>query len=136
MCGRPLGLRFDASKQNLFISDAYYGLLKLNLKSREIITLFPHEGVVDGIPVRFMNDVAVGENDTLYFTDSSWKWTRRNSRYAVLEATGRGRLISFNMRSKEARTLVSKLFLPNGLEISLDHSCLLVAETTSSRIIR
>ena len=83
-----------------------------------------------------MNDVVVGENNTLYFTDSSWKWARRNSRYAVLEATGRGRLISFNTETRIVRTLVSELFIPNGLETSPDGSFLLVAETTSSRIVR
>lgn len=108
----------------------------MNIKSRQLTTLLESEEENDGLPFRFMNDVAVGENDTLYFTDSSWKWTRRYSRYAVLEATGRGRLVSFNMRTRKTRTLVTNLLIPNGLEMSADGNFLLVAETTSSRITK
>eukprot|EP00795_Rhopilema_esculentum_P003079 gene3079-1365_t len=135
-CGRPLGLRFDKTRENLIICDAYYGLLSLNLKNRSISTLITHEEGVDGIPFRFMNDVTIGEGNMIYFTDSSWKWKRIDSRYAVLEATGRGRVVSFNTETRQRITLLAGLLIPNGLEISKDFSFLLVAETTSSRITK
>ena len=120
----------------MIICDAYYGLLSLNLKNRSISTLITHEEGVDGIPFRFTNDVTIGEGNVIYFTDSSWKWKRKDSRYAVLEATGRGRVVSFNATTKQRTTLLAGLLIPNGLEISKDFSFLLVAETTSSRVTK
>lgn len=108
----------------------------MNLKNRTLTTIISHGETHDGKPFNFFNDVAVGENDTVYFTDSSWKWTRRDSRYAVLEATGRGRLVSFNTRSKEIQTLLDELQIPNGLEIEREMGFLLVGETTASKITK
>ncbi len=135
-CGRPLGIRLDKNNKHLIVCDAYYGLLRINIQSKEIETLISVDEDRDGVPFRFLNDVAISSEDVVYFTDSSWKWQRRNSRYAVLEATGRGRLLSYNMATKETRTLLRDLFIPNGLLLSNEEDFMLVAETTTSRILR
>ena len=129
-------MRFDDSGENLIVCDAYYGLLRVNIANKTIETLVTLEEGIDGLPFHYLNDVAIGENDMVYFTDSSWKWGRRNSRYAVLEATGRGRLVSYNLRTKEKKLLMSGLFIPNGLVISSDKDFLLLTETTKSNVLR
>ena len=129
-------MRLDNSSENLIVCDPYHGLLRVNIAKKTKETLVTLEEGIDGLPFQFMNDVAIGENDMVYFTDTSWKWDRRNSRYEILEATGRGRLVSFNLRTKEKKLLMSGLFLPNGLEISSDKDFLLLTESTKSNVLR
>ena len=129
-------MRFDDSGENLIVCDAYHGLLRVNIENKTIETLVTLKEGIDGLPFNYLNDVAIGENGMVYFTDSSWKWGRRNSRYAVLEATGRGRLVSFNLRTKEKKLLMSGLFIPNGLVMSSNKDFLLLTETTKSNVLR
>ena len=129
-------MRLDNSSENLIVCDPYYGLLRVNIAKKTKETLVTLEEGIEGLPFRFVNDVAIGENDMVYFTDTSWKWDRRNSRYEILEAAGRGRLVSFNLRTKEKKLLMNGLFLPNGLEISSDKDFLLLTESTKSSVLR
>lgn len=75
MCGRPLGLKFNTLTCELYIADAYFGLLVVG----------PSGGVAkqlatsaEGVPFRFTNaldiDTKTGE---VYFTDSSILFQRR-----------------------------------------------------------
>lgn len=75
MCGRPLGLKFNTVTCDLYIADAYFGLLVVG----------PGGGVAkqlatsaEGVPFRFTNaldiDTKTGE---VYFTDSSILFQRR-----------------------------------------------------------
>lgn len=76
-CGRPLGLRFNEVTGDLYIVDAYFGLL----------TVGRHGGVAtqlaagaEGAPFRFTNSVDIDQASGLvYFTDSSTFFQRRFS---------------------------------------------------------
>lgn len=39
ICGRPLGLRFDA-KGSLYVSDAYFGIFKVNMSTGIVYQIF------------------------------------------------------------------------------------------------
>lgn len=75
ICGRPLGLRFDEKTGNLYIADAYFGLLVVG----------PHGGAaehvvasVDGSHFNFTNHLDIDHgNGLVYFTDSSANYPRR-----------------------------------------------------------
>ncbi|MQL96629.1 hypothetical protein Taro_029314 [Colocasia esculenta] len=75
VCGRPLGLQFHRATGNLYIADAYFGLLVAG----------PAGGVAaqvataaDGEPFRFTNGIDIDqENGVVYFTDSSTLFQRR-----------------------------------------------------------
>ena len=135
-CGRPLGIRFDRDEVNLIVCDAYYGLLQVNPDTGEIKTLVSAKVGMDGHPFGFTNDLVVSSENMVYFTDSSWKWNRRDNRYAVIEGTGQGRLMSYNLKTGEKATLMSGLYFANGIELSPDEDFVVVCETSAARIIR
>ncbi|XP_074720292.1 adipocyte plasma membrane-associated protein isoform X4 [Strix uralensis] len=111
MCGRPLGIRVGPNN-TLFVADAYYGLYEVN----------PGTVTRDGRKI--------------YFTDSSSKWQRRDYLYLIMEATDDGRLLEYDMVTKEVKVLMVGLRFPNGVQLSLAEDFVLVQETTMARIRR
>jgi len=73
ICGRPLGLKFDAHG-NLYIADAYFGLLVMSPQGG---VAHPVSTQADGVAFKFTNDLDMDENGTVYFTDSSTRHPRR-----------------------------------------------------------
>ena len=135
-CGRPLGIRFDRDEKKLIVCDAYFGLLQVDPVSGEIKTLVSAKEGMSGHPFGFTNDLVVSSENVVYFTDSSWKWNRRDNRYAVIEGAGQGRLMSYDLKTGEKSTLMSGLYFANGIELSPDEDFVVVCETSAARIIR
>lgn len=74
ICGRPLGLRFDKKSGDLYIADAYLGLMKVGPEGGLATSLTTEaEGVLFG----FTNDLDIDEEGNVYFTDSSTQYQRR-----------------------------------------------------------
>lgn len=73
-CGRPLGLRFDKMSGNLYIADAYFGLMVVGSEGGLATPLATNAD--DGEPIRFANDLAIHENGSIFFTDTSKKYNR------------------------------------------------------------
>ena len=74
-CGRPLGLSFNEKSGDLYIADAYMGLLLVG-SSGGLATSLAKEA--QGIPFKFTNGVVVDQTSGIvYFTDSSTKFQRR-----------------------------------------------------------
>lgn len=73
LCGRPLGLRFDPKTGNLYIADAYYGLLVVGPEGGLASPLATH---VDGQPILFANDLDIHKNGSIFFTDTSKRYNR------------------------------------------------------------
>lgn len=74
ICGRPLGLRFDKKTGDLYIADAYFGLLKVGPEGGLATSLATE---AEGVPLRFTNDLDIDDEGNIYFTDSSTKYQRR-----------------------------------------------------------
>lgn len=74
ICGRPLGLRFDKRKGDLYIADAYFGLLKVGPDGGLATSLVTE---AEGVPLKFTNDLDIDDEGNVYFTDSSTKYQRR-----------------------------------------------------------
>lgn len=72
-CGRPLGLRFDKKTGDLYIADAYHGLMVVGPEGGIATSLATY---VDGKPVLFANDLDIHSNGSIFFTDSSNKYNR------------------------------------------------------------
>lgn len=73
-CGRPLGLRFNNETGDLYIADAYYGLLVVGPQGGLATPLAAHD--VDGGPILFANDLDVHSNGSIFFTDTSRRYDR------------------------------------------------------------
>lgn len=137
-CGRPLGLHFHPSDDDLlYIADSYKGLLLGNVKSGQVKTLVdahhPGEGI---LPMRLTNDVTVLSNGSVFFTDSSSKFDRSNNRMEFLEGTGSGRLLHYNPSNGVVQIALKGLYFANGITTTPNEEHLLISETTRARIIR
>ncbi|CAH3043644.1 unnamed protein product [Pocillopora meandrina] len=135
-CGRPLGMRFDKYGINLIVADAYLGLLEVNPKARTVSTLVPPSPGMNNRPFRFVNDLDIARDRTIYFTDSSSKWQRRQLHYSILEGDNTGRLMAYHPKTGEMEVLMDGLHFANGVQISPDGDHVLVAETGALRIMK
>eukprot|EP00249_Psilotum_nudum_P011005 c22907_g1_i1 orf=153-1334(+) len=133
ICGRPLGLRFREDTGELYIADAYFGLLVVGPEGGEAKSVVSE---AEGVPFNFTNDVAIDADGTVYFTDSSANYQRRRFLMAALSGDDSGRLLSYNPLTEETKVLYRGLQFPNGLAISKDASFLVLSETTTSRLLR
>ncbi|RDX58679.1 Protein STRICTOSIDINE SYNTHASE-LIKE 10, partial [Mucuna pruriens] len=133
-CGRPLGLKFNTVTCNLYIADAYFGLLVVG----------PGGGVAkqlatsaEGIPFRFTNaldiDTKTGE---VYFTDSSILFQRRVYISIILSGDRTGRLLKYVPSTQKVHVLLKGLAFPNGVALSKDNSFVLLAESTTLKLLK
>jgi sugar lactone lactonase YvrE len=129
--GRPLGLVFDHDG-NLIVADAVKGLLSIALNGS--ITALSTQS--EGVPFGCTNDVDVARDGTIYFTDSSWKFPLTQLKADLLEHQPNGRLLVYDSRTIQTRTLLRDLYFANGVAVSRDQSFVLVAETGAYRIRR
>lgn len=67
-------MRFDKKTGDLYIADAYFGLLKVGPEGGQAVPLVTE---AEGGPLRFTNDLDIDEDGNIYFTDSSTKYQRR-----------------------------------------------------------
>ncbi|KAF8043740.1 hypothetical protein BT93_A1916 [Corymbia citriodora subsp. variegata] len=134
VCGRPLGLRFDKKTGDLYIADAYFGLMVVGPEGG-LATLVANEA--EGEPFRFTNDLDIDESeDVIYFTDSSTTFRRRQFMNAFISGVNTGRVMKYDKSSKELKVLLQGLAFPNGVALSEGGLFLLVAESSAGRILR
>lgn len=129
--GRPLGLIFDRNG-NLIVADAMKGLLSVN-KSGEIKLLADE---ADGMKFSCLNDLDIGADGTIYFTEASRKFPMSQHVNDLLEHQPNGRLLALHPQSQKPRTMAEDLYFPNGVAVSPDRTFVLVAETGKYRITR
>lgn len=134
ICGRPLGLRFNQKNGDLYIADAYLGLLVVGATGGLATPLVTE---VQGAALRFTNDMDIDEHEAvIYFTDSSTVFYRRQFIALLLSGDKTGRLMKYDIARKEVTVLLRGLAFANGVVLSKDHSFVLVAETSTCRIMR
>ncbi|PIN18317.1 putative alkaloid synthase/Surface mucin Hemomucin [Handroanthus impetiginosus] len=134
ICGRPLGLRFHPKTGNLYIADAYIGLQVVGPKGGIASPLVTE---VEGQHLRFTNDMDIDEEkDVIYFSDTSTEFYRREFIPSILNVDKTGKLMKYNISSKEVTVLLRGLAFANGVALSKDRSFVLVVETATRRILR
>ncbi|KFK36980.1 hypothetical protein AALP_AA4G196900 [Arabis alpina] len=134
VCGRPLGLAFEKSTGDLYIADAYMGLLKVGPEGGLANQILPRELEES---LRFTNGVDIDpRTGVVYFTDSSTVYQRRNYIGVMMSGDKTGRLMKYDPNTKQVTTLLTNLAFPNGVLLSQNGDYLLVAETATSRILR
>ena len=130
--GRPLGLAFGP-EGTLYVCDAKRGLLGLAPGASEPRTLATEHG---GLPFRLPDDVDVGPDGTVYFSDASSRFGLGQTREDILEHRGAGRLLAFRPSAGRTELLLGGLQFANGVAVSGDGSYLLVNETAAYRVTR
>ncbi|XP_042592298.1 adipocyte plasma membrane-associated protein [Cyprinus carpio] len=135
-CGRPLGIRVGPNG-TLFVADAYLGLFEVNPVTGEVKSLVSTGKMIGGRRLGFVNDLDVTQDGKkLYFTDSSSRWQRRDFMHLIMEATADGRVLEYDIETKEVTVMMENLRFPNGIQLFPDEESVLVAETTMARIRR
>ncbi len=77
--------------------DAYHGMFRLNLTTGIVSHMFgPHTFIKSELkkennlelnallPPKFFNDFDISQDGCIYFSDSSYKWSRSNNRWDIL----------------------------------------------------
>ena len=129
--GRPLGLVFDR-QGNLIVADAIKGLLSVN-KSGDVKVLATE---ADGVKFGCLNDLNVGADGTIYFTEASKKFPMSQFTSDLLEHQPNGRLLALEPGSQKPRTLLRDVYFANGVAVSPDQTFVLVVETGMYRVRR
>lgn len=128
--GRPLGIEVDPRDGTLIVCDAHRGLLRIGLDG----------GIEDlaseaaGQPIVFCNNAAVASDGTIYFTDSSSRYTIEVWKRDLLEHRPNGRLLAF--KEGQVSVLATGLYFPNGVALTPDESALLLVEDSTHRLLR
>ncbi|MEY9873017.1 sugar lactone lactonase YvrE [Streptacidiphilus sp. MAP12-33] len=131
--GRPAGLE-SLPDGRVLVCDARLGrLLRVDPDSGEVETL---ASTVGGEPMRLVSNVVAAADGTVYFTESSRRFTVDDWRADILEHSGTGRLLRLPPEGGEPEVLLDGLQFANGLALAADGSSLAVAETGSYRLIR
>ncbi|CAN6182125.1 unnamed protein product [Urochloa humidicola] len=134
VCGRPLGLQFHRQSGDLYIADAYLGLLRVPARGGLAEVVAAEAG---GEPFNFLNGLDVNQKTgDVYFTDSST--TYRRSDYLLLVALGdeTGRLLRYDPRARRIEVLRSGLSYPNGVAVGAGGDHVVVAHTALGELRR
>jgi sugar lactone lactonase YvrE len=131
ICGRPLGLRFDKKTGDLYIADAYLGLMKVGPEGGVATSLATE---AEGIPLRFTNDLDIDDQGNVYFTESSIKYQRRNFMQLVFSGDDSGKVLKYDPTTKKTTVLVKNLQFPNGVSLSKDGSFFVFCEGSVGRL--
>lgn len=136
--GRPLGIAFDA-QGDLWVANAYIGLQRVS--ASKIISTELTE--VDGVAIRYADDVVVAPNGKVYFSDASTRFSAKEeggtlpaSLLDLMEHSDNGRVIEFDPSSKESRVVLDGLTFANGVTLDPNGQFLLVVETGEYKVIK
>ncbi|KOX77025.1 Adipocyte plasma membrane-associated protein [Melipona quadrifasciata] len=133
-CGRPLGLKFN-DKGELFVADAYYGIFKVNVNTRQYVNVVNSSEPIDGKITKIFNALDIAKNGDIYWTDSSTDFYLHDGIYSFL-ANPSGRLIRYNAATKKNEVLIKNLGFPNGVLLSDDESFVIVGSTLNLKILK
>uniref|UniRef100_A0A0D9V5T5 Strictosidine synthase conserved region domain-containing protein n=1 Tax=Leersia perrieri TaxID=77586 RepID=A0A0D9V5T5_9ORYZ len=115
-CGRPLGVAFYRKTGDLYIADAYEGLMRVGPRGGEAEVLATE---ADGVPFNFVNGVDIDQ-----------------SQFQILvhrDATAR--LLKYDAQTKKSLGLGCRMYA-NGVAVSHDWNYIVVAHTGPAQVFR
>jgi len=131
--GRPLGLDLDGAGRLVVVDPRRGELLRVSTGDGGLEVLAREEG---GRPFAFANDVDVGPDGAVYFSDSSVKHGIEDILADLVESGPNGRLLRWDPATGAVERLLDGLCFANGVAVSPDGAFVLVAETSRYRIRR
>ncbi|XP_076912461.1 protein STRICTOSIDINE SYNTHASE-LIKE 5-like [Bidens hawaiensis] len=129
--GRPLGVSV-ADSGDVFVADAFKGLIKVSLDGEiEVLT-----DEAEGVKLGFTDCVVVAKNGMVYFTDGSSKYGYDKGMLPLLEGRPHGRLLSYDPLTKQTQVLARDLYFSNGVELSPNQDVVNFCESFMMRCSR
>jgi sugar lactone lactonase YvrE len=130
--GRPLGVEVDPRDGSLVVCDAYRGLLRVT--GDGAVTVLTDRAA--GRPITLCDNAAVARDGTVYFTDSSDVYPLPLWKRDLMEYRANGRLLAYHPGSGSTEVVADGLYFPNGVALTPDGSAVILAETTTHRLLR
>lgn len=131
--GVPLGLKFGPDR-TLYACVSGHGLVAISQDGavRDLATS------VEGRPLGFANDLDVAADGTIYFTESSSRFTVKGAGpiRAIAENRPDGRVLAYDPATGATRVVATGLHFPNGVTVTHGGRALMVAETARYRLSR
>lgn len=136
--GVPLGIEFGPDG-TLYVADAYKGLLAVDTNGT--VAVLTNE--VDGTPIAYADDLDIGPDGVVYFSDASTKFgaesigsTMNASLLEIIEHKGTGRVLAYDPATEETRIVKEGFVFSNGVAMGPDGESILVNETGTYSIHR
>ena len=129
--GRPLGLEL-CDDGDLLVCDAHRGLLKVDPATGDVETLVAE---VDGVPMKFCNNAAIQRDGTIWFSDSSTRFSIEQWKDDFVQHTRTGRLLRRDPDGT-VTVVLDGLAFANGVALTQDESFVAVAETGARTVAR
>ena len=117
-------------EDHLIIADAEKGLFKLDTQKKTLKLLFDK---YEGFFVPFLDDVTVGKNGIVFFTQASEVYSFKDHMKDFIYHRGTGKVFSFNPQTKRIKNFNKR---SKFLAISKNDDFLLVNETGKYRILK
>ncbi|KAJ0787920.1 putative strictosidine synthase transcription factor WD40-like family [Helianthus annuus] len=129
--GRPLGISV-ADSGDIFVADAFKGLLKVSVDGELEVLAVEAEGMKLGFP----DGVVVAKNGMVYFTDGSYKHGYYDSMPNLMEGRPDGRFLSYDPLTKQTQVIARDLYFANGVELSPNQDFVIYCESFMMRCHR
>ncbi|XP_024030328.1 protein STRICTOSIDINE SYNTHASE-LIKE 12 [Morus notabilis] len=132
ICGRPLGISFYFRTNQLYVTDAYKGLVVVPPNGRLAENVATS---AEGVPFKFPFHLDVDQvTGDVYFTDFSSQFQLSQLLQAIDARDATGRLLKYNPNTRETTVLLRGLTGAAGVALSYDRTYLLVAEMNANRV--
>jgi DNA-binding beta-propeller fold protein YncE len=130
--GTPLGLGFLADS-SIVVADALHGLLHVDGSGK--VSILSTES--EGIPLYYPDGLIVDASGRyVYFTDVSTRHKPGPDLLEIIEHSGTGRLLRYDMRTQKTKTLLIDLQAANGVALGPGDAYAVVNESGAYRIRR
>ncbi|PJZ50656.1 SMP-30/gluconolactonase/LRE family protein [Leptospira saintgironsiae] len=130
--GRALGIVFDG-KENLVACVSGLGLAFYDSKGNENVLLREDS---EGNPLTNLYGLDIASDGTVYFTEVSRKFSYEDSYLEELESKPNGRILSYDPRTQEVKTVLEDLYHPTGISLSSFEDFLVFGEKYRHRVSR
>ncbi|KAI3690356.1 hypothetical protein L2E82_48366 [Cichorium intybus] len=128
-CGRPLAISFNYKTSDLYITDAFFGLLVVGFNGGLATQLSSGYKYLSGIDVE-------SYTGNVYLTDASLIYDIRDMSQPGFKPDSTGRLLKYDPRTQRVTVLLSGLSGGGGPAVSSDRKFVLVPEYVKNKIQR
>ncbi|KAK1417839.1 hypothetical protein QVD17_26973 [Tagetes erecta] len=129
ICGRPVALSFNYKSSDLYIVDAFFGLLVVGFNGGLATQLSGGYKYLTGIDVE-------SYTGNVYMTDASLTYSIRRLAQPDFTPDSTGRLLKYDPRTQRVSVLINGLAGGGGPAVSSDRKYVLVPEYVNKRIQR